>query len=201
VTIHQYNQFIEDGGYDNQSIWSEIGWRWVQSNPATKMSEARTSGRDLRHPVVAVSWFEADAYCRWRGGSLPSDDQWSGAVCSEQRFPWGDDEASRSPSSGRDRQVMSAGPAWFAEGKYGHVTTVNTLPSDQQRQDLIGPHGLLHGAGNVWEWTSTPFNTETDLQTLRGGSYTNLPSYCICDHREPARATDQRLTVGFRCSY
>ena len=160
------------------------------------MNEARVSDRALNHPVVAVSWFEADAYCRWRGGSLPTDNQWSQAVCSEQRFPWGDEEA-----AGQGRQATNAGPAWFAEGKYGHITAVNTLPADQQRSDLVGPHGLLHGAGNVWEWTSTPFSDQIDLQTLRGGSYTNLPSYCICDHREPARATDQRLTVGFRCSY
>jgi formylglycine-generating enzyme required for sulfatase activity len=101
----QYAEFVEDGGYDEPRWWSEAGWRWVQR------SQRRTP-RDveqLRHgvllhrfdhlqrapaiePVTMVSWFEAEAWCRWAGRRLPTEIEWELAASrgASRGFVWGE---------------------------------------------------------------------------------------------------------------
>jgi len=168
--------------------------------PITRSSPGRTAD----HPVVAVTFYEAEAYCRSRGGALPTEAQWERAACGEggRRFPWG------------DREDVDA--AWYAEGKFGHLGSVHTRPVTQSDPSLQSPSGALHMAGNVWEWTADWYHRDayregptTDptgpasgtWKTLRGGSYMNLASYCTCSHREPARPERVAYTTGFRCAY
>ena len=154
----------------------------------------RAAGRAGDHPVVAVTWFEADAYCRAAGGALPTESQWEYAACGEggRRFPWGDDE--------RDA-------TWYTEGKLGHLKGVSTRAVRDADPALASPFGLAHMAGNVWEWTADGYQREAGApdpgpwKTLRGGSYANLPSYCGCAHREPALPERVSFSAGFRCAY
>lgn len=185
VSVDQFEAFVESGGFDNLSNWSDAGKAWLQSNPAGQGAEARRSARDGSHPVVAVTRFEAEAYCAAQGGRLPTGEQWARAVCAEGGpYPWG---------AGVEREVQ-----WFAEGKYGQVERVATQPVESGVENA-SPLGLVHGAGNVWEWTSD--ERGAGWGTLRGGSYMNLPSYCTCDREEWARPDEARLTAGFRCAW
>ena len=171
-------------GYADAKLWSPEGWAWVQAHPGGAGAEARAQGRPANHPVVMVTWYEADAYCRWKGRALPDEALWQHAACGEdgRRFPWGNDEDWRA--------------RWYGAGKGGFVDTVRTAAVDDSA--LESPGGMLHAAGNVWEWTSDSFGTR--WKVVRGGSYLNLPSACTCAHREPMRPDDARLTVGVRCS-
>lgn len=204
VTLAEYGGFVAAGGYTDPRWWSETGRAWLEDHPDGAGAAARSSGRPGDHPVVAVSWYEADAYCRWKGGSLPTEAQWERASCDDAggRYPWGEGE--------------DFAAAWYSEGKFGQITSVHTKPAAQQDASLASPFGLLHAAGNVWEWTVDSYDarfygdapakdpvdtTERPWKTLRGGSYMNLPSYCTCTHREPAGPDEVRLTVGFRCAY
>lgn len=202
VSIAEFERFVQEG-WRQDSYWSSDGLRWRQQNPNGATVKNRAAGRPNTHPVVAVTWYEADAYCRWKGGMLPTEAQWERAACSgEGRFPWGDDE-----------QVEAA---WYSGGKYGHLQAVLTKAVDdaplEQRTEL----GLFHTTGNVWEWTADWYHKDSYLRdpntdpsgpelgtwkTLRGGSFMNLPSYCSCTHREPAPPTRTAFTVGFRCAY
>lgn len=192
VSIGDYEAFEAAGAYSENAHWSAAGLQWREKNPVGAGASHRRSNRGYNHPVVAISFFEAEAYCDWKGGALPTNDQWSRAICSSDPFPWG-----------ASQQVPAA---WFNEGKHGRITAVATQPVNESHPSLVGPKGLLHGAGNVWEWTrdsaveGQAFRAQS-FRTLRGGSYANLPSYCRCDARSPALPSDTRLTTGIRCVY
>ncbi len=204
VTVAEFEAFVAAGGYRDGRWWAPAAEEWRAEHPDGAGAALRASGRPGVHPVVAVTWYEADAYCRWKGGALPTEAQWERAACGDggRRYPWGDGE--------------DFGAVWFKEGKFGQVTSVATQPSAVQDPSLRGPYGLLHAAGNVWEWTADTYAADAYAElpprdprnaadgpwkTLRGGSYMNLPSYCSCTHREPAAPDDVRLTAGFRCAY
>ena len=202
VSIAEFEQFVQEG-WNQDSNWTSKGLEWRLQNPNGASQKNRAAGRPQNHPVVAVTWFEADAYCRWKGGMLPTEAQWERAACSENgRFPWGDDE-----------QIEAA---WYSGGKYGHLQAVLTKAVDDAPAEQRNEFGLFHTTGNVWEWTadwyhkdsyhrddpSNPTGPETGFwKTLRGGSFMNLPSYCSCTHREPAAPNRTAYTVGFRCAY
>ncbi len=193
VSVAAFAAFAREA-WSRRAWWSEDGWAWAEAHPDGAGAALRAAGRDGGHPVVAVTWYEADAFCRSRGGRLPQEDEWEVAACgaSGRRFPWGDDEARPA--------------AWYDDGKGGHVEAVDTQPANRADARTAGPHGLVHSAGNVWEWTANAYHvdgpaTSGTHHTLRGGSYMNLPSYATCAHREPARPSRVALTVGFRCAY
>ena len=203
VRISDFEVFVQKG-WNNDSYWSTEGKIWKSKNPKGAGAERRKAGRYETHPVVAVTWYEADAYCRWKGGSLPTEAQWERAACAQQnqRFPWGESEKIEA--------------VWYSGGKYGHLQSVLTKPVHQSPPNQRTRDGLMHTVGNVWEWTQDwyhrshyqtkespdPTGPKTGTwKTLRGGSFMNLPSYCSCTHREPAAPDRVAFTVGFRCAY
>jgi formylglycine-generating enzyme required for sulfatase activity len=203
VTIDDFERFAREA-WRQRGWWTDEGWAWAQDHPGGAGSELRAAGRRPDHPVVAVTWYEADAYCRAVGGSLPTEAQWEHAACGDglRRFPWGDSEE------------VSA--SWSSYGKFGQAQSVDTQPAGQQDASLRSPLGLLHAGGNVWEWTADGYHREgnsqdvvTDPQgvegsawrVLKGGAFTSLPSSCACAHREPATPDRVAFTTGFRCAY
>ena len=204
VSIQDFERFVKEGWYTD-SHWSPEGLAWRTQNPSGAGLTYRTADRSENHPVVAVTWYEADAFCRWNGGRLPTEAEWEYTACRGQqdgRFAWGDDEMVEAP--------------WYSAGKYGHLQKVLTEVVDDAPEAQRTKDGLYHTTGNVWEWTADWYHAqyyaqnETDnpkgpdtgtWKTLRGGSFMNLPSYCTCTHREPARPTRVAFTTGFRCAY
>ena len=204
ISIAQFEVFVTQGWSQDRN-WSTEGLEWRAQNPQGAGEENRRAGRSSNHPVVAVTWYEADAYCRWKGGRLPTEAEWEYAACNGQqegRFAWGDDE------------MMDA--VWYSSGKYGHLQKVLTKEIADSPTEQLTKDGLYHTTGNVWEWTAdwyhaeyyqkqekeNPTGPETGTwKTLRGGSFMNLPSYCTCTHREPARPDRVAYTTGFRCAY
>ncbi len=104
VNWSQYCEFVEDGGYDEAQWWSPEGWEWLlregRRSPrhVDQMRQAvllqrfgRLTRVPLDQPVVHVSWYEADAWCRWAGRRLPSEVEWELAAhnASSRGFHWG----------------------------------------------------------------------------------------------------------------
>ena len=176
VRISDFESFVAGGGYTARAHWSDDGWAWAQDNKGGVGVDHRRADRTPEHPVVAVTYFEAEAYCAFRGGRLPTEAEWSLAVCGPEGV---DIEDAR----------------WYAGSKYGLVEGVNTVTTGPPQ----GPNQLQNGAGNVWEWTSSDLGDR--WKVLKGGSYANLPSYCTCSHREPRAPADAAYTTGFRCAY
>ena len=211
VSIAEFERFRKEG-WKTKDHWHPDSTTWRQQNPDGAGATNRRAGRENDHPVVAVTWFEADAYCRFKGGSLPTEAQWEQAACGQDsegkktRFPWGESE---------DVEAV-----WYSGGKYGHLQQVLTKAVRSAPPEQQGQGGLTHTVGNVWEWTADWYHNSTYLgdakkdltvnpkgpstgtwKTLKGGSFMNLPSYCSCTHREPAKPNRVAYTVGFRCAY
>jgi formylglycine-generating enzyme required for sulfatase activity len=133
TTNAQYQQFFAAAGE------SQAGTRWQRA--AAKWAEPlELDSMKNNLPVTNVSTDEAQAFCKWVGGRLPTEIEWEAAVRGPQDrgfpLPWGTAEP------GRDRcRIFDANP----EHVLGPVP-VNTLPTG------ASPLGLLHAVGNAAEW-------------------------------------------------
>jgi ergothioneine biosynthesis protein EgtB len=105
VNWQQFIEFVTDGGYDEPRWWSVDGWDWLdaQERRAPRYVEqlgaavlARRQGRTQRvaaaQATLHVSWYEADAWCRWAGRRLPTELEWELAAHAGagRGFVWGD---------------------------------------------------------------------------------------------------------------
>lgn len=178
VSIQDFEAFAGQGGYGQARLWSEEGLAWLAENPGGQGAPHRRADRNPEHPVVAVTFYEAEAFCAWRGGRLPTEEQWSLAVCGPESPRWPAEEAN-----------------WYGGSKYGKVHSVATVVTGPPQ----GPNQLQNGSGNVWEWTTSEIGEQ--WKVLKGGSYANLPSYCTCSHREAREPSAAAYTTGFRCVY
>ena len=82
VTNATWMHFVEGGGYERREWWSDEGWSWKEEYDITHPEGWTADGTadDDDHPVLHVSWFEADAFARSRNARLPSEAEWEKAA-------------------------------------------------------------------------------------------------------------------------
>jgi iron(II)-dependent oxidoreductase len=93
VDHHAFAAFVADGGYEQPRHWSAEGWAWRQRTqarwprfwrPAAGGWERCWFGQwsplEESSPAVNLSWYEADAWCRWAGRRLPTEFEWEAAA-------------------------------------------------------------------------------------------------------------------------
>ncbi len=116
VSWAQYVEFVDDGGYDRPEFWQPAGWAWLQATAASNGPDPGRRGpryveqigsashavmqtrfgQTMRmlgnQPAMHMSWWEADAWCRWAGRRLPAEVEWEVAAHTAARrgFRWGD---------------------------------------------------------------------------------------------------------------
>ena len=158
------------------------------------------------HPVVHVSCEDARAYCAWAGKRLPNAQEWEVAArggLDRAVYAWGD---SLAPGGQFMANIWRGAFPWWSEVPEPGTTPVGTYPANG--------YGLLDMIGNVWEWTSEPFDQTPTCgcsegaagavrQTLKGGSYLCAAEYCA-RYRPAARTGLPPETstghIGFRCA-
>jgi len=196
VTVEEYQRFAEEGrGYDERRFWSEEGWK---AKTEKEWTEPGSWAEQLEHPsrpMVEVSWYEAEAFCRWLSEQwgtevrLATQEEWETAATSpEGEYPWGQAE----PDTER---------ANFDQ-KVSHPTPVGLYPAGN------GPYGHCDLAGNVWEWCLDEVELpkieelgwkEGELgRALRGGGWYYSASNLRSAIRLRYRAADRDGSIGFR---
>ena len=132
----------------------------------------------LDHPVVHISWYDAQAYCDWAGMALPTEEEWEKAARGDDGrvYPWGN-EPPTAEHGNFNRKIGGTTPV----GRYS------------PRGD--SPYGCADMAGNVWEWTATGNKV---WRVLRGGSWFNGQDVARAAFRRSTLPYDQFGVIGCR---
>lgn len=173
VTVAQYNACLAAG----------------QCTPPDRLGNWGAGGRE-RHPVDAVTWHQATAFCAWAGKRLPTEVEWQWAASNGDTtyFPWGG--AFLGDISPNDTHARWSG----ITPKY-QTAEVGTHPAGATFD------GLQDMAGNVMEWTSSAFSPGSALRAIRGGNVSSpSASYLGREYRDAVTPDLQGPTYGFRCA-
>jgi formylglycine-generating enzyme len=213
ITVGQFRRFVQatgtltraessGGGEVYEAGWvRKPGWYWAApfgGDPAKVAAD---------EPAAHLTFFEAQAFCRWAGGRLPTDPEWTRAAYTEQRlaapaplqrgqtYPYpsgptpagaqclddcGDAAARRAI---RHAAVLSRG--------HGHARAGATPP---------GVNGLHDMGGNLWEWVDEPPGaTGSAERRTRGGSWWYGSAQMRIDHLQGKPADTAVVYIGARC--
>jgi len=193
LTFSSPNSEVNLRDYSQWWTWTE-GANWRQPHGPGSNIEGKED-----HPVVHISYFDAQAYCKWAGKRLPSEAEWEWAArggLENQIYPWGNEPV----NSGKVKANT-----W--QGNFPNKNTVRDKFYYSAPVKSFAPngYGLYDMAGNVWEWCSDLYNNQyyetvnrpagvnnpkgpaksfdpdepyAVKRTIRGGSFLCHDSYC-----------------------
>jgi len=176
VTNEEYKKFVDTAGHKPPPDWKNNNF------PDGK----------ARFPVTSVNWDDANAYAKWAGKRLPTEEEWEFAAKGTENFiyPWGNDWKPEFTNAGNQKSGMQE--VGKAQGK--------------------SPFGLSDMSGNAWEWTSSDAKaypngksfpkSNLKLKIIRGGSWESNKEDATTIFRTYWGATGEEKgysNTSFRC--
>jgi formylglycine-generating enzyme required for sulfatase activity len=181
VTLGQYRACVEAGACAESAEAGRCVWY---------------GGTDEAEPINCMTWYDAQAYCRWASLRLPSEAEWEKAArgADGRNYPWGEQV---------DRNRANY------KGGYGRAVAVGSYPEG------ASPYGVYDMGGNVWEWVGDWYDANYYFaseqrnpagpsrgthRVLRGGSWCFLSEAMRSTHRQPYDPEITDTDIGFRCA-
>jgi len=208
TSLGEFHAFVEDDGYTREEFWSFGGSYWLRNNPRTAPAYWKKRNGDwwIRRfdqwdrldaslPLLHISYWEAEAYCRWAGRRLPTEFEWEAAARGSDalKFPTGN-------ALSLDSVDLDC--------RFGGTAPVNAFP------ESASPTGCLQMIGTAWEWTSNQYLPYDGFcvdmyaymstlqfathQTCKGGSGATDSSLIRSSYRQAFHPDRSDLFVGFR---
>jgi formylglycine-generating enzyme required for sulfatase activity len=193
VTNKAFNAFVADSGYLKKVFWSDAGWTWLSKQNISKLPR-QCYGNLPDNPAACITWYEAEAYAKWRSAHLPTEAEWEYAARGSMSniYPWGNEF-----DSSKCNLIGSKG-----------LKTVGSYPAGASWV------GTLDMAGNVMEWVNdwlAPYSAGTvenptgpatgKVKVEKGGWWSNTMFVARSSYRhfeDPPDYSDAH--IGFRAA-
>lgn len=217
VTVADFKRFVDDQKYKTDA--EKAGWsyrwngkEWEKMNGVFWRHNAKgelINAENMNHPVIHVSWNDANAYAQWAGKRLPTEAEWEYAARSgskQYKFAWGNVNPAGNIADESLKRVFTEWSIWdnYNDG-FVYTAPVGFFAANA--------FGLFDMTGNVWEWcadwydsgyykTSAEYDPKGPAngtsRVLRGGSWYYSTGDLRCALRLRDLPTVQDFVVGFR---
>ena len=176
---------------DKYEVTNEEYYEFVRVTrraPPVNWQDGKFPAGEGKYPVSWVSWFDADAYARYAGKRLPTEEEWEYAARGDDKrlYPWGNEFSEQNANAKETRK--------------DHAMPVGSYPSGASR------FGVMDMAGNVAEWTASDYSlypgsrakTDPGNKIIRGGSFGLDQSYAMATTRWSVAPATTKDYIGFR---
>jgi formylglycine-generating enzyme required for sulfatase activity len=222
VTNSEFAAFIAATGYQTDAEKKGASWVFKEGLEDWKLIEGadwkHPLGPDsnivqlMDHPVVHVSWNDANTFAKWAGKRLPTEAEWEYAARDGrdgELYPWGDHLMPKGKPLANFWQGTWPNANTLQDGHYYSAPARSFPPTDFGLYDMIG---------NVWEWTADWYAADYyrdspalnpkgpgtgEMRVARGGSWFCAANYCGAyrvGFRGKTPPDDSFNNLGFRCA-